>query len=103
MRDENGVWHEPDTPEGDRLYWEIVTGKRAEAKRRGRRDHHLRQDDRWGELSPRYRADLQPVLDYLVEKIGNRDVARLTAPDIYSAMHANKQRVRFANYIPVAI
>jgi integrase len=104
LRDENGVWHEPDTPEGDRLYWEIVTGKRAEAKRSWKAAIYLlRQDDRWRDLSPRYRADLEPVLDYIVEKIGTRDVARLAAPDIYAAMDANKQRVRFANYIPVAI
>jgi hypothetical protein len=30
-------------------------------------------------------------------------VARLTEADIYAAMDANKHRVRFANYIPVAI
>lgn len=104
LRDENGVWHEPDTPEGDRLYWEIVTGKRAEARRSWKAAIDLlRADDRWRDLSPRYRADLEPVLEYLIEKIGKRDVARLTAPDIYAAMDKNKHRVRFANYIPVAI
>ncbi|MBB5220594.1 integrase [Amaricoccus macauensis] len=104
LRDDKGVWHEPDTTEGDRLYWEIVTGKRAEASRSWKAAIDLlRADDRWHELSPRYRADLEPILDYLVEKIGKRDVARLTAPDIYAAMDKNKHRVRFANYIPVAI
>lgn len=104
LRDENGVWHEPDTPEGDRLYWEILTGKRAEARRSWKAAIDLlRQDDRWAEKSQRYRADLEPVLDYLVEKIGKRDVPRLTAADIYDAMDKNKHRVRFANYIPVAI
>lgn len=104
LRDEAGVWHEPDTPEGDRLYWEVLTGKRAEAKRSwGAAIDLLMASDRWAALSPRYRADLEPVLDYLREKIGKRDVARLTAADIYAAMDKNTHRVRFANYIPVAI
>lgn len=104
LRDDRGIWHEPDTPEGDRLYWEILTGKRTESRRSWKAAIELlRQDDRWSEKSPRYRADLEPVLDYLVDKIGNRDVSRLTAADIYDAMDRNKHRVRFANYIPVAI
>lgn len=104
LRDEKGVWHEPDTPEGDRLYWEILTGKRAEAKRSwSAAIDLLKASDRWAELSQRYRADLEPVLVYIGEKLGKRDVARLTQADIYDAMDANKHRVRFANYIPVAI
>jgi integrase len=104
IRDQNDVWHEPDTPEGDRIYWEILTGKRAEAKRSwSAAIVLLRASDRWADLSPRYRADLDPVLAYIEEKIGTRDVARLTQADIYAAMDANKHRVRFANYLPVAI
>lgn len=63
----------------------------------------MRDSDRWAGLSPRYRADLEPVLHYLEDKIGKRDVSRLTPADIYAAMDANKHRVRFANYIPVAV
>ena len=104
IRDEHGAWHKPDTAEGDRLYWEILTGKRAEVKRSWAAAIDLTmQSDRWGEFSQRYRADLEPVFDYLREKIGKRDVARLTQADIYDAMDANKHRIRFANYIPVAI
>lgn len=104
LRDEKNVWHEPDTEEGDRLYWEILTGKRAEAKRSwSAAIDLLKASDRWTELSPRYRADLEPVLIYLVEKIGKCDVSLLTRADIYDAMDKNKHRVRFANYIPVAI
>ncbi len=104
LRDDRGVWHELDTPEGDRLYWEIRTGKRAEARRSwGAGIVLLRGSDRWAEFSARYRADLEPVLIYLEEKIGQRDVSRLTRADIYDAMDKNKHRVRFANYIPVAI
>lgn len=104
LRDERGLWHAPDTPEGDRLYWEILTGKKAEAKRSwAAAIDLLKASDRWAGLSPRYRADLEPVLLYVREKIGKKDVARLTQPDIYDAMDANKHRVRFANYIPVAL
>nr|WP_254368222.1 tyrosine-type recombinase/integrase [Paracoccus sp. Z118] len=63
----------------------------------------LRESDRWAAKSVRYRQDLEPVLAYLIEKIGDRDVSRLTQADICEAMDKNKHRVRFANYIPVAI
>ena len=92
------------TAEFDRQYWEVMTGKTMEAKRGWAAGIDiLRKSDRWAEKSPRYRQDLEPVLDYLVEKIGKRDVSRLTQADIYDAMDKNKHRVRFANYIPVAI
>lgn len=92
------------TPDFDRQYWEILTGKRSEAKRSwGAAIDLLLASDRWAALSPRYRADLEPVLLYIQDKIGKRDVARLTQADIYDAMDANKHRVRFANYLPVAI
>lgn len=92
------------TAEFDRQYWEVMTGKTMEAKRSwGAAIKLLMESDRWAEKSPRYRADLEPVLEYLKEKIGKRDVSRLTQADIYDAMDKNKHRVRFANYIPVAI
>jgi integrase len=59
--------------------------------------------EKWAGLSPRYRSDLEPVLTYLRERIGKRDVARLSQADIFDAMDANQHRVRFANYIPTAI
>lgn len=92
------------TEEFDRQYWEILTGKRAEARRSWAAliDLHVKSDE-WAELSPRYRRDLEPVFAYLVEKIGKADVSRLTQPDIYDAMEANRHRIRFANYIPTAI
>ncbi|MFQ6549765.1 tyrosine-type recombinase/integrase [Aestuariibius sp. 2305UL40-4] len=104
LRDENGVYHELDTEEGDRHYWEILTGKKMEAKRSwSAAIKLLRESDRWAGLSSRYRQDLEPVLEYIEKKIGKRDVSHLTHADIYAAMDANKHRVRFANYIPVAI
>lgn len=92
------------TAEFDHQYWEVMTGKTTEAKRSwSAAIQILRESDRWADKSVRYRQDLEPVLAYLVEKIGKRDVARLTQADIYAAMDKNKHRVRFANYIPVAI
>lgn len=103
LRDEAGVWHEVDTPEGDRLYWEILRGKRAEPKRSWGAAFKLLMETEWDELAPRYRQDLAPVIAYLTDKIGKRHVAQLKPSDIYAAMDANKHRVRFANYLPVAI
>ena len=92
------------TAEFDRQYWEVMTGKTMEAKRSwGAAIKLLRGSDRWASKSVRYRQDLEPVLLYLDDKIGKRDVARLTQADIYDAMDRNKHRVRFANYIPVAV
>ncbi|MBW6506737.1 MAG: integrase [Rhodobacteraceae bacterium] len=92
------------TPEFDARYWEIMTGKRAEAKRSWAALIDLyRQSDKWAANSPRYRRDLEPVFAYLIDKIGKADVSRLTQPDIYDAMEANRHRVRFANYIPTAV
>jgi len=92
------------TAEFDRQYWEVMTGKTQEAKRSwGAAIKILRESDRWAAKSVRYRQDLEPVLAYLDDKIGKRDVARLTEADIGDAMDRNKHRVRFANYIPVAI
>ncbi len=92
------------TAEFDRQYWEVMTGKKAEAKRSwSAAIAILRKSDRWAANSARYRKDLEPVLEYLEDKIGTRDVSRLTAADIYAAMEKNRHRVRFANYIPVAV
>ncbi len=95
-------------PEGtadfDAQYWEIMTGKRAEAKRSwAALIEVVRHSDEWADLSPRYRKDLDPVFVYLIEKMGKQDVARLTQADIYDAMEANRHRIRFANYIATAI
>lgn len=92
------------TAEFDRQWWEVMSGKTLEAKRSwAAAIQILRESDRWAAKSARYRQDLEPVLSYLIDKIGNRDVARLTQADIYAAMDKNKHRIRFANYIPVAI
>lgn len=98
------VQAEAGTAEFDRQYWEILTGRRAEAKRSWMAlITAMRETDKWANFSPRYRKDLEPVFRYLEEKIGKADVSRLTQADIYDAMDANKHRIRFANYIPTAI
>lgn len=94
--------HRFTAPEGaaefDRQYWEVRTGKKMAAKQSWAAGIEiLRASDRWAAKSVRYRQDLEPVLAYLIEKIGKRDVSRLTQADIYDAMDANKHRVRFAN------
>lgn len=92
------------TAEFDRQYWEIHSGKRADAKRSWKALIVLfRHSDKWAGFSPRYRSDLEPVFQYLEKAIGLQDVSRLTQPDIYEAMEKNRHRVRFANYLPTAI
>ena len=95
---------EEGTAEFDRQYWEIVSGKEAAAKTSWHAlINAMRETDKWANFSPRYRKDLEPVFEYLKEKIGHQDVTRLTQADIYEAMDKNRHRVRFANYIPTAI
>ncbi|KII14872.1 MULTISPECIES: tyrosine-type recombinase/integrase [Rhodobacterales] len=95
---------EEGTADFDHQYWEIVSGKRAEVKTSWTAlIAAMRETDKWAGFSPRYRKDLEPVFEYLTEKIGKADVARLTQADIYDAMEKNRHRVRFANYIPTAI
>ena len=95
---------EQGTAEFDRQYWEILSGKRAEAKTSWTAIiAAMRESDKWASFSPRYRKDLEPVFVYIEEKIGHLDVSKLSQPDIYDAMEKNRHRVRFANYIPTAI
>ncbi|MDG3040709.1 tyrosine-type recombinase/integrase [Roseicyclus marinus] len=90
--------------EFDRQYWEIVSGKRAAAKTSwGTLIDDMLETDKWASLSPRYRKDLELVFEYLRNKIGDADVARLSQADIYDAMEKNRHRIRFANYIPTAV
>ncbi|MDJ0858640.1 MAG: tyrosine-type recombinase/integrase [Dinoroseobacter sp.] len=95
---------EEGTAEFDCQYWEIVSGKKAATKTSwAALIDAMRETDKWANFSPRYRKDLEPVFEYLKDKIGHQDVARLNQADIYDAMEKNRHRVRFANYIPTAI
>lgn len=94
-----------EAPEGteafDRQYWEILTGKRMQAKTSWNAlIDDYRTSDRWTGLKPRTRSDYDKVMDYLREKIGTRDVKVLTRTDVIAAQKANAHRTRFANYIP---
>lgn len=89
------------TPEFDLEYWEILTGKKMQAKTSWSalmKDYRV--SDRWTSLKPRTRQDYEKVLTYLEEKIGERDVKLLSRQDVIKAQRANAHRVRFANYIP---
>lgn len=104
LRDDRGAWLVPGTAEFDARYWEILSGRQADAKRGFSALIRLAMEsDWWRDKSPRYRADLEPVFQYLEAKVGRVHVARLTQTDIYRAMDANAHRVRFANYIPTAL
>lgn len=100
IRDDRGIWHEPGTEIGDKLYWEILTGRRAAMATSWRAlITDYRNSDRWTGLRSRTRADYEKVMLYLEDKIGTRDVRRLLRKDVIAAMNANRHRVRFANYI----
>lgn len=89
------------TPDFDREYWEILSGKRAQAKTSWRvliADYRL--SDRWTGLKPRTRADYDKVMAYIEEKAGQKDVRSLTRADVIAAQKKNAHRTRFANYIP---
>lgn len=89
------------TPDFDRQYWEILTGKRLQAKTSwSALMDDYRKSDRWTGLKPRTQQDYDKVMDYLREKIGTRDVKSLTRADEIGAQKANAHRTRFANYIP---
>lgn len=91
---------QPDTPDFDREYWEILSGRQAAAKTSfNALIASYRKSDRWTGLKPRTRADYDKVLDYVRDKIGTRDVRALTRADVVKAQEANRHRTRFANYI----
>jgi hypothetical protein len=101
LRDARGVWLQPDTPDFDRIYWEILGGKAHEPATSWRTlIDSYRQSDRWARLKPRTRADYEKVLLYIEEKAGKRDAAHTIRKDVIAAQQANAHRIRFANYIP---
>lgn len=104
LRNFRGEWLVPDTAEFDALYWDVLTGRQTDAKRGFSALIKLTMEsDWWRDKSPRYRADLEPVFQYLEDRVGRQNVARMTQTDIYKAMDANAHRVRFANYIPTTL
>lgn len=91
---------EEGTADFDRQYWEILTGKRTQAKTSwaALMDDYLKSD-RWTSLKPRSKQDYEKVMDYLRDKIGTREVKSLQRVDVIEAQKANAHRTRFANYI----
>lgn len=88
------------TADFDRQYWEIMTGKRMQAKTSWRAlTADFMTSDRWLRLKPRTRADYEKIIVYIIEKVGSRDVKTLTRADVIKAQKANSHRTRFANYI----
>ena len=101
LRDEEGRHHAPNTPEGDRLYWEILRGTRVTGARSMRAlVADYRRSERFTRLALRTRRDYERVMDYLVERAGDRAVAAWRRSDVIAAQRANAHRVRFANYLP---
>ena len=101
LKDDDGIFHAPDTEAGDRLYWQIINGKRYTSKRDLRwLIAEFRGSPKYADLAPRTRQDYDRVLDYMDEKAGDRDPRLFRRSDIIAAQHANAHRVRFANYIP---
>jgi len=54
---------------------------------------------RWEKLAPRTQADYQKVLAWVEAKLGPLPVERMQRKDVIRAQMANKDAVRFANYI----
>lgn len=89
------------TADFDREYWEILSGRKMMAKTSwARLIDDYRTSERWTNLKPRTRKDYEKIMDYVLEKIGSRDVKSLTRADVIAAQKANAHRTRFANYIP---
>ncbi|WP_237072776.1 hypothetical protein [Pseudaestuariivita rosea] len=64
---------EEGTEDFDTQYWEIVSGKKAQAKHSwSELIKDLRATEFWERKSPRYRRDLEPVFEYLEAKIGKK-------------------------------
>ncbi len=84
----------------DREYWSIRNGKAAAASTSwAALIKSYRNSERWRKLKVRTRADYEKVLEYIEEKNGDRDMTRVSRPDVIAAMEKNRDRTRFANYI----
>lgn len=91
----------PGTAEFDRSYWDILSGRKVQAKTSWNAlIESYRRSERWLNLKPRTRSDYERVIEYIAEKIGTREVPTLQRKHVIDAQEANRHRVRFANYIP---
>ncbi|SFQ66515.1 Site-specific recombinase XerC [Roseivivax halotolerans] len=91
----------PGTPDFDREYWEILTGKTHAAKTSwSALIASYRASDRWLNLKPSTRSTYERVLVYILEKNGRKDMTRLHRKDVIAAQNANRHKPKFANDIP---
>ncbi|KAF0172859.1 MAG: phage integrase family protein [Rhodobacteraceae bacterium] len=85
----------------DAAYWAIMAGKGPVGRTNwAALIASYRASDRFTNLRTVTRNDYQRVMDYLLQKNADKDMTRLKRSDVLAAMEANKDRVRFANYIP---
>lgn len=91
---------EPGTQAYDAECWQILTGRKVASKTSFKiLIASYRQSDRWADLSPRSRKDYERVHECLLEKLGKKNATTTKRADIIATMEANRQRIRFANYI----
>lgn len=89
------------TAQFDAIYWAIMAGKGPVGRTNwAALIASYRASDRFTNLRTVTRNDYQRVMDYLLSKNTDKDMTRLKRSDVLAAMEANKDRVRFANYIP---
>ncbi|MAC79282.1 MAG: integrase [Rhodobacteraceae bacterium] len=86
------------SPEFDRQYWEILTGRKVSAKTSWTAlIKSYRASDRWTNLKQGTRRTYERVLIYIEEKNGPKDMTRLQRKDVIAAQSANRHRAKFAN------
>lgn len=90
---------EEGSPEFNRQYWTILANERQERHTFSALIRNYQRSDRWSHLRQRTRADYERILRYLDDKIGSREITEMRRQDILTALHANRDRIRFANYI----
>ena len=92
---------EPSTPEFWAEYALILRGRAPVPEGRTLKALAIgyQLSDRFTGLAPRTRQDYLRVLDYVKEKLGHLPADRMQRKDVIRGQQANKDAVRFANYI----
>lgn len=92
---------EPGTPEFYAEYNAVLRGKPPVPA--GKSFHALigsyKRSDRWTRLAPRTKTDYDKVLAFIDSKYGPLPVDRMQRKDVIRAQDANRETMRFANYI----
>lgn len=94
--------HEPGTPEFAMAYALLLKGVKPRRATAGTFDALVRsymESDRYRKLAPRSKQDYRKVLDWVKRKLGKESVAEFERRDLIRARDANKETIRFANYI----